>query len=170
MKKFGIVGLVVLGVTAAALALLGALGTVRTVSAQGPTQTPYYGQGGMGGRGMGGGMYDADVENEAVHDLMMAAYAEKLNLSVEELNTRTDAGERLSQIALSTGMSFTDFWALKTEVHSAVAQQALADGLITQAQFELMQQTGTSMMNGSGMRGAGSRGGATCGNVLQTTP
>ncbi|MBA4374894.1 MAG: hypothetical protein C0401_01810 [Anaerolinea sp.] len=163
MKKL-VVSLVIAGV------FIAALGTAAVVNAQEPTPQPVYGQGGMGGHGMRGGMNGAEIENEAVHDLMMAAWADKLNLSVEELNTRTEAGEKLSQIALSTGMSFTDFWTLKTEIHSAVAEQALAEGLITQAEADLMQQSGTRQMNGGGMRGAGYGSGSNCSTTLPVAP
>jgi hypothetical protein len=179
MKKI-IVSLIVAGV------IVAALGSVAVVSAQGPVNQSGTGQ----TAGQGGGRYgnrvsdDLHVENEAVHDLMMSAYAVKLGLSVDELNTREEAGETLSQIALSTGLSFEEFWAMKTEIKTQVTSQALAEGLITQAEADLMLQsaarraarfsnsnatgsgTGYGMGGrmGSGMRGTGFNS-ASCTNL-----
>jgi len=43
---------------------------------------------------------------------MIMLISEKLGMSVEELQTRLENGERLAQIAISAGMSFDDFRAL----------------------------------------------------------
>ncbi len=121
-----IVSLLVVGVIAAAL------GTFTVVNAQSGTPQPFYGQNG-GGRFGYRSNTDLHVENDALHDLMMEAYSAELGISVDELNSRLDAGETLSQIALSTGLSFEEFWTLKTSVQATVAEQALEQGLITQA-------------------------------------
>lgn len=44
-----------------------------------------------------------------VHDEVLALFSEKLDMTTEELQTRLDAGETMSQIALSAGMSFDEF-------------------------------------------------------------
>ena len=43
---------------------------------------------------------------------MILLVSEKLGMPVEELQSRLETGERLSQIAISAGMSFDDFRAL----------------------------------------------------------
>ncbi len=164
MKKI-FVSLMVIGV------IVAVFGTASSVSAKGFTQQPVLDQGGWGQGGMKG--VGPAVENEAVHDLMMEAYATELGISVEDLNARTEAGERLSQIALSTGLTIEEFWTLKTEVHASVVEQALAEGLITQAQADLMLQAGSRQMNGgmgNGNRGTGMYAGANCPNLTQVTP
>lgn len=145
MKKL-MVSMILAGV------IVAAFGFVSTANAQGPVDQPVYGQG--GGQGGFGAARADRVENEDVHNLMMEAWSTELGLSVEELETREDAGERLSQIALSTGMALEDFQALKTEIHTAVADQALAAGYIDQAQYDWMIQAANRQMNGRG-NGAG---------------
>lgn len=153
MKKL-IVSLMVIGVIAATLV------TSTVVNAQSGTPQPLYGQNGGGRYGYRSNA-DMNVENDALHDLMMDAYSAELGITVDELNTRLDAGERLSQIALSTGLSIEEFWTLKTSVRSTVAEKALEQGLITQAQADWMQQ---ARQRRGGM-GAGM--GASCPNFQQ---
>ncbi len=163
MKKL-MVGLIVIGV------VIAAFGTATVVNAQSGTPQPYYGQNGGGryGNRTGAGLQG---ENEAVHDLMMEAWSAELGISVDELNTRLDAGETMSQIALSSGLSFEEFWTLKSAVHSSVAEQALEQGLITQAQADWMQQAAQRQAGGYGRgMGAGMNGdarglGANCPNL-----
>ena len=49
---------------------------------------------------------------EIYHDEIMTTFADTLNISVEELEARIDAGETLVQIALSEGMTFEEVKAL----------------------------------------------------------
>lgn len=166
MKKL-MVSLLVIGV------IVAALGTATVVNAQSEIPQPFYGQNGGGrfGNRMNVDLYE---ENEAVHDLMMEAWSNELGISVDDLNTRLDGGETLSQIALSTGLTLEDFRTLMTEIHTTVTEQALADGLLTQAQADLMQQAAQRQAGGMGRgvygagagMGAGMRGsGAYCTNL-----
>jgi len=145
MKKL-LVSLLLAGVIVAAFSF------VSTANAQGPVDQPLYGQGGGRGGARGGlGLANADqVVNEDVHNLMMEAWSAELGLSVEEIETREDAGERLSQIALGTGLSFEDFRALKTSIHSSVAEQALALGYIDQTQYDWMIHAADRQSSGFG--------------------
>jgi len=121
MKKL-VVSLLLAGV------IVAAFGFVSTASAQGSDERAYYGQG--GGRG-GFGASSADhVENADVHNLFMEAWSAELGLSVEEIEAREESGETMAQIALSTGISFEDFRALKTTINAKVADEALAAGFI----------------------------------------
>jgi hypothetical protein len=140
-----------------------ALGTVGVAFAQSPTQTPGTGTGYMGGRssrnGMGGA--NANAGDGILHDYMIAAYAEKLNIPVADLEARLANGETMAQIAISTGLTFDQFRTLRAEVRAQAIEQALNDGVLTQAQADWMSQHGAGQMaggqmgNGSGMRGAG---------------
>jgi len=156
MKKL-LVSLLLAGVIVAAFSF------VSTASAQGPLDQPFYGQGG----GLGGfSTTNSDqVENEDVHNLMMEAWSAELGLSVEELETREAAGEPMSRIALSTGVSFDEFRSLKTAVNTSVAEQALAAGYIDQAQYDWMIQAAQRQMSG---RGNGTRVGTSNGTPQGT--
>jgi hypothetical protein len=154
MKKL-VVSLVLAGV------IVAAFGFVSTASAQGSDERAYYGQG--GGRG-GFGASSADhVENADVHNLFMEAWSAELGLSVEEIEAREESGETMAQIALSTGISFEDFRALKTTINATVADEALAAGFIDEAEYQWLIQAAQRQMNGLGQ---GSRLGTANGTPL----
>jgi hypothetical protein len=94
---------------------------------------------------------------------MIAAYTEALDIPVADLEARLDSGETMSQIAISTGMTLDKFRNLMVEVRTQAIEQALNDGVLTQAQADWMSQRGAGQMaggqmgNGSGMRGTGQR-------------
>ena len=156
MKKSTLVLMVV------AIAVLAVFGTVTAVSAQGPIQNDplTQGFGGRGGGMRGIGNRGTEIVNEDVHALMMDAYAEALGIPASEIESRLEAGETFAQIALSTGLTFEEFWALKTQVKTDVAAEALAQGFITQEQADLMQQSALRQGARGGMRGSGNGTGA----------
>ncbi len=158
MKKSTLVLMVV------AVAVLAFFGTATVVSAQGPIQndTLVQGFGGHGG-GMNGLGNRGEIENEEVHALMIAAYAEALGIPAAEIDSRLEAGETFAQIALSTGLTFEEFWALKIEVKADVAAEALTKGYITQAEADLMQEAALRQGARGGMRGSGFGTGAGAG-------
>ena len=86
------------------------------------------GRGGMVARGDG-----------LLHDVMVAAFAEKIGLTVEEINTKLEAGETMWTIAEAQGIAAADFPQLITDVHTAALEKAVADGTITQAQADAMK-------------------------------
>jgi hypothetical protein len=153
-KTILIVALVVLA--------LGALG-VGVAFAQGQ-QTPFAFQGPMM---QNGGGY--------LHTYMVAAFAGKLGLTVDDVNARLAAGETMYDIAIAEGTAAEDFPALMTEVRTSALDAAVADGVITQEQADWMKSrgfghggmmnggySGTCPMNGtgySGQRGPGGMGG-----------
>jgi hypothetical protein len=156
MNKFGILLVIV------AVATL-ALGTFGIAYAQSPTQTPGTGTGRMGGRGSQNGLGGANtnVGDGILHDYMIAAYAEALDIPVADLEARLDSGETMAQIAISTGLTLEQFRTLMVDVRTQAIDQALADGVLTQAQADWLklhgagQMAGGQMGNGSGMRGGG---------------
>ena len=156
MNKFGILLVI------AAIATL-VLGSVGVAYAQTPTQTPGTGTGYMGGRGSRNGIggANANAGDGILHDYMIAAYAENLNIPVADLEARLDNGETMAQIALSEGLTFEQFRTLMVEVRTQAIEQALNDGVLTQAQADWMSQRGAGQMaggqrgNGSDMRGGG---------------
>jgi len=106
-----------------------------------------------------------------MHDAMIAAYSDKLGISVEVLNSRLADGETLSAIALSTGLTVEQFTALRLEVRNLAIDQAVKDGTFTQEQADWMKTRGAGNGNGMGMRGNGQGrfGSANC-PYYQTTP
>ncbi len=160
--------------------LVVALATTGQVFAQAgnpPTpQTPGSGYGygrGMGGR-MGGML--ANGSEGILHDTMIAVFAQKLGLTVDELNARLAKGETMAQIAASKGLTADQFTTLMTDARNQAIDQAVKDGKLTQAQADWLKARGFGMggaMNGSGrgygrgMRGAGA-GNPTCPYFSQT--
>jgi hypothetical protein len=141
-----------------------ALGTAGFVYAQVPTPhapVPGTGYGMGGGRGARGGMMNqtavASDTDGLLHDAMMAVYAQKLGVSVEDLNARLAKGETIAQIASSKGLTAEQFSTLMTDARSQAIAQAVKDGTLTQTQADWMNQRGGGQMMGGnqGMRGAG---------------
>lgn len=134
--------------------LVAAFGTAGYVYAQAPTpEAPRddFGSGMSGGRGgmMGGRGIGAD--DGVMHDQMIAAFAEKFGMTVEDLEGRLENGETMSQIASEKGVTVEDFFSLMTEVRNQAVDQAVADGTLTQEQADWMKQRGAGM----GGRGRG---------------
>jgi hypothetical protein len=158
MKKFVVIFIVV-------AAVVFALGTIGVAYAQ--TATPgagtSLGSGLMSGHGprSGSGGANTAAGEGILHDYMIAAYAEKLNIPVADLEARLNSGETMAQIALSEGLTFEQFRTLMVEVRTQAIEQALNDGVLTQAQADWMkthgagQMAGGQMGNGRGMRGSG---------------
>jgi AraC-like DNA-binding protein len=143
--------------------IVAAFGFTGTASAQGPANR----RGAEYGTATSA---DPDrVVNEDVHDLMIEAWSTSLGISVEELQTRLDAGERMSTIALSTGLTLEEFYDLKSDIHASVADAALAAGYIDEAQAERMSQMVGGNGGGLGARRSGSGfGRGMFGNGVQT--
>lgn len=156
MKKFVLVSVLV-------ATLIVALVAAGSVFAQAPTpaapQTPGTGYGrGMMGAGMrGAGMGTAAGEG-ILHDTMISVFAQKLGLSVDELNARLSNGETMAQIAAEKGLTAEQFTALMTDARTQAIDQAVKDGTLTQAQADWMKTRGSAMFGNSGMMGAGQRG------------
>ena len=145
---------------------LGTAGFVYAQSTTPPTPVPGtgYGYGIMGGgRGARGGMMGQNkasgTQDGLMHDEMIAAYAQKVGISVEDLNARLANGETMAQIASSKGLTADQFTILMTDARSQAIDQAVKNGTLTQAQADWMNQRGTGMAKsgngGRGMRGTG---------------
>ena len=153
MKKLTVTIMVVAVVVLA----LGAAGIAYAQSSSQGTGTGS-GSGWMGGRGSRGGMSagNTNAGDGILHDYMIAAYAEELNIPVADLEARVDQGETMSQIALSTGLTIDQFRTLMVEARTQAINQAVADSTLTQEQADWMSQRGAGQMgNGRGVRGAG---------------
>ncbi len=146
MKKV-IFGFIVVAVLAVALVAAGV--------AYAQSGTPGSGFGMGYGRGMmGRGSNAQNGQYGILHDGMITYFAQKLGLTVDEINTRLANGETMYQIAVSKGYTADQFTTLMTEARSQAIDQAVKAGTITQAQGDFMRTRGGGMM-GSGGRGTG---------------
>ena len=111
-----------------------------------------YGHGMMGGYGMHalGGVKGMgwDGEYGPMHDAMIAALAEALGLTPEELEARHDAGETMWQIAESEGLSAEEIQELMLSAHDTALEDAVANGLLTEEQADWMDTHMDQMWNG----------------------
>jgi len=123
-----------------------ALGTASAVFAQADTPDSPIGYGGVGigSRGKGGGRGNGSqmlyqnrdsMEDGLLHEAMIAAFSEKLDIPVVDLEARIADGETLADIALSTGMTLEDFRTLLSEIRTTVHDQAVEEGLLPGSQF-----------------------------------
>ncbi len=138
-----------------------AFGSASAVFAQSGENTGLSSRTGRGGRGGGGGgtmLGEANsvrlqdgFQDGLLHDAMIAAFAEALDLTVDELNKRLEAGETMADIALSTGLTLEDFRDLMVEVRTQVYDQAVADGILTEEQAEWLKSRGAGRYMNAGM-------------------
>jgi hypothetical protein len=141
MKKTILIAALVL----ASLVVVG----VGVVFAQDETP-PFAGHGMMNGQGV-------------MHTFMVTEFARKLDLNVNDVNTRLAAGETMYDIALSAGVTAEEFPAIMTEVRTAALDAAVAANVITQEQADWMKSHnmgagGMGNCNGTGPQGQGGYG------------
>jgi hypothetical protein len=139
-----------------------ALGTASSVFAQttGPGTRAGVGIGTRNGRGSGAGLLGEPIrigDNGLLHEYFIAAYAEKLDIDAETLESRLEAGETMAEIA---GLSLEDFQILRTEVREIALDLAVEAGAITEEQAEWLASRGNRMSGpglgqGASMRGKG---------------
>jgi hypothetical protein len=169
MKNLLIAGLVVFAVGALAT------GVVFAQSLQ-PVQTSATSGYGPGPQGMGG--------NGPMHDYVEQALAQKLGLTEAQVEQALAGGKTMYQVALDNGIAEAQIPALLSDVHKTALAKAVTDGVLTQAQADVMLQRMTASgfgpancpmggqrpANGTGVRGG--RGGGMMGgrgNRLQPT-
>lgn len=121
----------------------------------------------MGGRWTdGGAMMAGRGGYGGIHNYVEQALAEKLGLTETQIDEQETAGKTLPQIALDNGVAEADLTAFLTEIHTTAFDKAVADGVLTREQADLMLQNmaangfaetcpmnGTRPQDGSGYRG-----------------
>jgi len=140
-------------------ALVGVLATTGIVYAQTqePPAQPENGWGmGRMMRGQGRGMMGG--QTGPLHTTMVSTFAEKLGMSVEDLNAALAEGKTMWQIASEQGLSSDEITTLMQEARGAALEQAVADGALTQEQADWMQEH-------MQQRGAGGGYGGPCWNT-----
>lgn len=160
-------------IVAAVVIAFGAVGSVYAQGGGPRANAEGVGTGiGNGFRGGNGERFNQNQRNAqgtmdgVLHDAWMAAYAEALDIPVNELEDRLAAGETMSEIAVSTGLTIEEFKDLMKEVRSSVIDQAVSEGALTREQAERMKSGGVGRGNGMGKRGPGA-GSADCPNPGQ---
>lgn len=134
------------------------LGLAGYAYAQDKTPEYPYGPGMMGAYGghsvMAGYGMGWNGEEGPMHEAMVAAVAEALGLTPEEIETRHDAGETLWEIAEAEGLSAEEIQDLMSSTHDAALEDAVANGDLTQEQADWMDAHMEQMWEG----------GSPCGN------
>jgi hypothetical protein len=142
MKKYLIIGSAII----LALIALAAGGLVYAQTQTPPSQTelpfPGYGPGMMGRGGMMGGWRGQTSPDGygPMHQYMLDAFAEALDLTPEEVQARLDAGESMWQIAEAEGISAEALRDFMIGVRTQALSAAVADGVLTQEQADWMIQ------------------------------
>lgn len=75
-----------------------------------------------------------------MHTYIVSALAEKLNLSVDEVNSQLASGKTIYQVAVENGITEDKVASFLTEVHTAAFDKAVADGAITRERADFMLQ------------------------------
>ena len=135
------------------------LGSAGLVYAQSQDPGDGYGLGMMGGGARRGGRGHGMMGGYGpMHEYMVAALADAIDLTPEAVQVRMDAGETPWEIAASTGLSDDQVSDLLVEVHNTALDQAVAAGAITQEQAEWMKDHMQGRW-GTGMGYGGCHGG-----------
>jgi hypothetical protein len=159
MKKFLLIGLII----GLVLVLVGGGGVVytRVTAANNPSTVTIttqknqqqniipFGPGGKGNEnifpyGPGGIMrqhgFQAIPGENLLHDYIVSAFAKAVGLTVDQVNTRLNNGETLRQIAVAQRFTGDKLTQLATQVMKDAINQAVAAGVITQAQADKLLQ------------------------------
>ncbi len=145
MKK--IYWFIIIGVVVVVALGVGAGVALAQSPTRDPGDYPFWGGGMMGGgRGghMGGGMmggYYSDGSTYGfMHDDMIAALADGLGMTTEELQARLDAGETLYQIADEQGLTQDEWFTLVDQARETALDNAVAEGIFTEEQAQWMEE------------------------------
>ncbi len=92
------------------------------------------------------------LERGVLHDLMQAAIAEALGISVEELESLMETEGNPMAVALAQGLSEDDARTLLEEAHRAAIEEAVEQGLIDEDHAEFMLEHVRGGPDGDGIR------------------
>lgn len=119
---------------------------------QGYTGTVPMGPGVMRG-GMMGGRFTADGAGP-LHEYMLDAFAQALDLTRADLDEQLAAGQTMYDIAVARGLTQEEFFATMQTARAAALEQAVAEGVITKGQADWMGTMRGRMHGGAGGPGA----------------
>jgi hypothetical protein len=147
-----------IGLVVGLVAILAAGATVAFAQGENPPDAdacqhgdPFRQKFGMGDgpRGLEGPRPDMEGARGELHELLFSAFAEALDMSVEELEAQLETEKGLMGVALAQGLSEDEARSLFEEVRANAVQEALEQGLIDEEQAERMLEHPF----GPGMRG-----------------
>lgn len=95
--------------------------------------------GGRGIKGRGAGL-GPSLSEGPIHEYVAPALADALGLAEDELDQRLEAGETIRDIIAETDLSSEEIQTLMEDVFSQALEAAVADGVITQQQADLMDE------------------------------
>ena len=174
MKKWIIIGISLVALAALAVAGFAWAGTAYAQAQNPPFPGHPFGMMGQyGGYGMMGGYGLAGAGDYGpMHETMVDALAEALNLTPEEIQTRIDNGETPWEIAQSQGLSQEEIQQVMADAHDQALDKAVEAGLLTQEQADWMDQHMESMWSGdfSGFGGCHSSGSGSSSSGAQFGP
>jgi hypothetical protein len=102
----------------------------------------------------------ANDEDGILHEYMLKVFSDKLGIPAADIESRLDAGESMSQIAIAEGFTLEEFQAWMLDARSQAIDLAVADGTLTQEQADWMNSRGGMMFGGTGRsQGRGMMGG-----------
>ena len=106
---------------------------------------------GLAGQGMGFRGQMAGTGEGPLHDYMIDGFAQAFEMTPDQIEARLDAGDTIWTIAQEKGLTPEQFATLMTQVRTDALNQAVTDGVITQAQADFMlQRTAQMQANGFG--------------------
>jgi hypothetical protein len=88
------------------------------------------------------------IEDGVLHDTMLQVFSDKLGISVTDIEARLDAGETMSQIAISEGLTIEEFQTWMLDARNQAIDQAMKDGILTTEQAEWMKSHRGVMFGG----------------------
>ncbi len=94
-----------------------------------------------------------------MHEYMETVFAEKLGLTMEELEERQDQGQTFWQIAEEKGYTADEASQMMQDAHSTALDQMVTDGTLTQEQTDWMKNCSGKMLGGNGQGGCTGGGG-----------
>lgn len=94
----------------------------------------------MHGDGHGMGMMGAysDTTHAAMHDDMLTAFAEALDVTRADVDARLAKGETMYDIAIAEGIAAADFGTFMQTTRATALEQAVTDGTLTREQADQM--------------------------------
>jgi hypothetical protein len=159
MKKI----LLVVGIVSITVLAFGAVGYAYAQNQTPPGLEYPHGSGMMGDLdgyehgmmgGYGHGMMGLNGEYGPMHGSMVAALAEALAISSDEIEARHDAGETMWEIAESEGLSAEEIQKVMSSTHDNALEDAVANGLMNEEQAEWMDDHMDQMWSGDYQDGA----------------
>jgi hypothetical protein len=146
--------LLVSAVLLVALIALGVAGFAYAQDGAPPAPDYPYGPGGMGWRGHHGGWNRGGAwgagDHGPMHEYMIEAFAQALDMDAEELESLLDGGKTMWEVAEVGGLSYEEFGELMIEARTKAIEQMVADGLVDQGWAEWMLGRMDGMWNYGG--------------------